>query len=395
MTTRSRRNRRFAILGFLFIGLAALGSSCPLGLSPEALQELHDAGVDKYIGQFTPALSEDVGDGWTRHTFDTAGGNGPICIAGTPFTVFTRPRDPDKVLIHLQGGGACWQDFYVCNVLSDSAPPTASPGASGIWVDSYDTGSEVIDNPLADWSVVYVPYCDGSVFSGDNVVEDDAFPFGDFRFHRGLRNLTAAMDVAKAAFPAPHKVLLAGTSAGGVGVAGFAPFIARFLYGNLVQLFVFNDAGPVAVNLNETAAIQARAADWQFGQFYPASCTECDDEGQATAIIQWRLDNDTTIREGFYSTDGDATDRFFLNIPTQEAYRELILTEHGALHDSAPLRYKRFIRSGDDEHTALQRPTFYEGEANGFPLWFWTHAFVNNPASLFWIDLVEDFVPLP
>jgi hypothetical protein len=87
--------------------------------------------------------------------------------------------------------------------------------------------------------------------------------------------------------------------------------------------------------------------------------------------------------------------RFFLNIPTQEAYRELILAEHGALRDSAPLRYKRFIRSGDDSHTALQSARFYLGEANGVPLWFWTHAFVNHPASVFWIDLVEPFVPLP
>jgi hypothetical protein len=106
---------------------------------------------------------------------------------------------------------------------------------------------------------VYLPYCDGSVFSGDNDVVDANFPFGPVRFHRGLRNLTAGMDLAKDTFPHAHRILVAGSSAGGVGAAGFAPFLARFLYGNFVKLFVFNDAGPVAVNLNEAAAIQTRA----------------------------------------------------------------------------------------------------------------------------------------
>jgi hypothetical protein len=57
--------------------------------------------------------------------------------------------------------------------------------------------------------------------------------------------------------------------------------------------------------------LQARAADWQFGQFFPASCTACDDEGQTTALVEWRLANDSTVREAFYQTDGNLTNRFF------------------------------------------------------------------------------------
>lgn len=395
MKLRSRRSKKLAVLGVAIAGLTSLGLGFQFGLNPQAFAELAAAGMDKYLGEFTPAASEDVGLGWTRHTFDPDGGNGPVCIAGTPYTTFTKEADPEKVLIFLQGGGACWQDFYFCNILTDDFPPPFAPQASGIWVDSFDTGTHVIENPFADWSVVYAPYCDGSVFSGDNDVVDANFPFGPVRFHRGLRNLSAAMDLAKATFPDAKKVAVAGSSAGGVGVAGFAPFLARFLYGNFVALYVINDAGPVAINLDETAAIQARAADWQFGQFYPTSCTECDDEGQATEIIKWRLDNDTTIREGFYSTDGDATNRFFLNVPTQEEYRDIIVPEHGAVRSFAPLRYKRFIRSGDDEHTALQLPTFYTGKANGFPLWLWTNNLVNVPLSFFWFDIVEPFEPLP
>ena len=113
--------------------------------------------------------------------------------------------------------------------------------------------------------------------------------------------------------------------------------------------------------------------------------------GQGTAIIQWRLDNDSTIREAFYSTDGDLTNRFFLNIPTQEDYRALILTEHDPLVDAHPDRYNRFIPSGDDSHTALQTSRFYSQDANGVLLNEWTDDFlVPRP---FWVDIVEDAIP--
>jgi hypothetical protein len=309
--------------------------------------------------------------------------------------VFTRAGNPSNLLIFEQGGGACWQDFYNCNVLSEAQePPTARVG---IW--DFDSP----DNPFANYSIVYMPYCDGSVFSGDNDVFDPAFgaaigvPAAVVRFHRGLRNQTAGMDVARATFPNASRITLAGSSAGGVGVAGFAPFLARFVYGNNPKLTVFNDAGPVATNLDAVDDIAARQADWQFDQFYPASCTECDAFGQSTAIIEWRLDNDSTIREAFYETDGDATNRFFLDLlppnGTQQDYRDLILTEHGLLNASHPVRYKRFIVSGDNSHTALQSPLFYSQEVDGVLLNEWTEDFlVPTP---FWVDLVQDFIPAP
>ena len=367
------------------VALAGAGKNPHNGLNADAVAELSAAGVDKYLGQFTPVTSTDVGDGWTKHTFDPDGGDGPICIAGTPFSAFTRQGNPSKLLIFEQGGGACWQDFYFCNILAEDQEPPAPP--VGIW--NFDDK----DNPFADYSIVYMPYCDGSTFSGDNDVVDPNFPFGPVRFHRGLRNQSAGMDLAKAMFPNASRITVAGSSAGGVGAAGFAPFLARFEFGNNPKLTVLNDAGPVAINLEDVVGITARAADWQFDQFFPASCTACAANGQSTEIIKWRLENDSTIREAFYETDGDATNRFFLNVPTQEEYRGLVIDEHGFINMLYPDRYKRFIVSGDDSHTALQSPLFSSQDANGVYLNEWTDDFlVPRP---FWVDIVEDFVPLP
>ena len=41
----------------------------PRGLNPKAAQELRLVRIDKYMGQFTPAASFDVGDGWKQHLF--------------------------------------------------------------------------------------------------------------------------------------------------------------------------------------------------------------------------------------------------------------------------------------------------------------------------------------
>jgi len=363
-----------------------LDKNHPHGLNPQATAELEDASVNKYVGEFTPVAAMPVGEGWIKHTFDPEGGNGPICIAGTAFSAFTKARNPANVLIMLQGGGACWQDFYNCNVLSEAQEPP--PPQVGIWDDTSGL------NPIDNWSVVYMPYCDGSVFSGDNDVFDPAFgvaigvPATVVRFHRGLRNVTAGIDLAKSMFPNASRIMVAGSSAGGVGAAGFAPFLARMAYGNNKQLMVFNDAGPVAINLADAGAIAARASDWQFGQFYPASCVACSDMGQGTEIIKWRLDNDNTIREAFYSTDFDLTNRFFLDFLLDPlGYRNLIISEHGAIHDLHPDRYKRFIRANQTSHTALQTPDFY-GSADGVPLFEWLNEFlVPTP---FWVDIVED-----
>jgi hypothetical protein len=380
------------IFSLVLVSITLMGAEQPRGLNGDAFLELSDAGVDKYLGAFTPFVSTDVGDGWTKHTFNPDGGNGPICIAGTPFSAFTRAGNPSRLLIFEQGGGACWQDFYNCNVLSEAQePPTARVG---IWdFDSHD-------NPFADYSIVYMPYCDGSVFTGDNDVFDPAFgvaigvPEAVVRFHRGLRNQSAGMDLARATFPNASRITVAGSSAGGVGAASNAPFLVRFLYGNQVHLTVFNDAGPVTVNpaARGGADIVARVADWQFEQFFPASCVDCFDPADSTAIIQWRLDNDSTVREAFYETDGDLTNRFFLDLLADPAgFRNLVVTAHGALNAAHPNRYKQFIVAGETSHTALQTPLFYLQDANGVLLNEWTADFlVPRP---FWIDIVEDAIP--
>jgi hypothetical protein len=395
MTFRSSRS--LAILAVSFVSLSLMGTQCPLGLKISAYLDLHASGVDRYVGEFHPASSEEMGD-WTKHTFDADGGEGPECIDGSPFTVFTRERDPHKVVIFLNGGGACWQNFYNCTITASSDPP----GPGGIFADSFTSGSTTIANPLADWSMMFVSYCDGSVFGGDNDVTDPSFPVpsaGGVRRHRGVRNVTAAIDLARDTWPLAAKVLLSGSSAGGYGVAGVSPFIVRFNWGNLTKLYVFNDSGPAVTNLAQPSVIQTRIDDWAYTQFNPSSCTDCTPDKQPAELVEWMLENDGQVRSALYSTDADATIRFFLSDPfpapfmTQAQYRSLLLTTHDPINAEFPTRHKRFIRSGSTQHTALGSSLFYTATINGVPLYQWTGDFVDQQSG--WVDLVQDLIPSP
>ena len=97
--------KHYSVL-FLFICfLVASGTALAdkSGLNDNAMNELRAAGVDKYLGT-SQSVKSDYGV-WTRHDFDPeyvldptyASGiraDGPACIAGTEYSVFTRQADP-------------------------------------------------------------------------------------------------------------------------------------------------------------------------------------------------------------------------------------------------------------------------------------------------------------
>jgi hypothetical protein len=80
------------------------------------------------------------------------------CADGSEYVFHTLDRDPDNVLLYYQGGGACFTEemcsfengtYKVTTGIDDH--PTDESG--GIWDDDNP------DNPFADWSIVFMPYC--------------------------------------------------------------------------------------------------------------------------------------------------------------------------------------------------------------------------------------------
>ena len=137
------------------------------------------------------------------------------CSDGTPFHYWVRDGDPEKVLFYLEGGGACFSAetcasetaTYNVNLEGDEGP-----GDGGI----FDLGND--ENPLADHSMVYVPYCTGDLHLGDKVTQySDEVTVQ----HNGYTNTSSALAAAAALFPDAKDVVVAGSSAGSAGAPGF------------------------------------------------------------------------------------------------------------------------------------------------------------------------------
>lgn len=367
----------------LALVLALVATGCGgSGSGNEGIRaELAAVGMADYLGREVPEPSMEAG--WLRYDF-AATDDGPICLFGTPYRVYVRPGTSENVLFYLEGGGACWNGnncFGNTRAKIDAAPllPLQILRA-GVF------SPNPAFNPFHDWSVVYVPYCDGSVFTGDNVVDH---PRGRV-WHRGLSNLSTGVDVMQANFPDPGKIVVSGSSAGGFGTF-FGYAVMRLAFPEH-EVLVLNDSGPGVQNNADPQALQDRRENWDFERFRPESCSECSI--QPTFITNWAMDRDPLLRAALFSSLQDDVIRGFLELSGPE-YEELLLDVTDQIVARNPERMKRFLKQGEF-HTILIGGGIGSGgvaadyrtlAVNGVTFPTWVDAFVSDGPA--WVDLVE------
>ena len=91
--------------------------------------------------------------------------------------------------------------------------------------------NEAVINPLSwDWNTIYVRYCDGASFSGNNESEI-LTENGDPLYFKGFKNLNAVLDVLRDEYALldATDVLLTGSSAGGLAVYLHSDYIASYI----------------------------------------------------------------------------------------------------------------------------------------------------------------------
>ena len=99
----SRLFNRWAVSLIVLLLLCGNVNADDSGLNAGAMDELRDAGVDKYLG--TSVSTQSDHGVWTEHAFNPnytpdpayplgVRPDGPVCIAGTDYSVFTRKGTP-------------------------------------------------------------------------------------------------------------------------------------------------------------------------------------------------------------------------------------------------------------------------------------------------------------
>jgi Pectinacetylesterase len=359
--------------------------------------ELYEQGLTKYVGMFAPSNDPQAAEGVKTFEFEvpddpSAGPRGPLCLRGGGYTVDTREGSSDELMIFLQGGGACWEDFCSAFEETNSLPP------SGI------LNPDLAGNPVAGWDVVYLPYCDGSLFAGDvdrilpNSIVGEGGAASSMGYQRGLQNLTAALDIALEEFPSPSRILLTGVSGGAFGTITALPLL-RYYYPD-TEILLFNDSGVGIAKEGDSEFIdETLLGGWNASALVPASCTDCTSNGHVTRLIEWELAADDNFTMSALSFSADSVIASFFLMINPADFTASLLSETGKTASMFEDRYKRFIPVGG-AHTTLLLETSEDG---GFPgveigslqttvgdvtVLDWITAMVDGTDG--WIDLVDE-----
>ena len=332
-TEETQQNK--AMMNVMFTSLLPLIACTNPPQPSEDLQELYDLGLDQYLGSITPSETSSLENG-TQYEFSTE--DGPMCLFGDSFRAATREEDSNNLLIYLQGGGACWSEM--CLAFSSAQSDIPSSGV---------LNQDLEANPFRGWDIGYVPYCDGSLFTGDAQVDINGDGSID-RYHHGLINLSAALDAIHNDFPDPDRIVMTGMSAGGYGIT-LSGGLARVLWPD-VPITLVADGGLGLGRTNDSNFIPDILDEWNVTSWIPNSCDNCFDRGHAIGFTSWILQRDANLEYLAISAYYDyVIANIFLNIDGEE-YAQSVLDETAILLEKHPQQTARFLFDGY-KHTTL------------------------------------------
>ncbi len=329
----------------------------------DKLQDMFDRmEVDKYIG-LEPAYSKPGPNGYTYYYFRKSDCR---CTFGDEMKVAVHEGTENKVMLFMEGGGAEWPR-------GGFAVPLNFP---------WDIGFKSFDenNPLHEWSYVYVPHCDHSLHTGDNEVFFD----GHTHYYHGLRQLSGAVTLMKKLFPNPEKIVVAGSSAGGYGtIMGWAVVKSQYLD---TDTYIINDSGTGFWNPFAPATFETIKNTWNLP--IPEDCVKCQDSTIMTYIYELYLKYDAQVRIGLFSSYRDfVISSLFLGMEADD-FQDTLMTVTDEIHRDYPDRFKRFFIRGAS-HTTYE---FILDEGpyraiGGLSFYEWIGQLVNDEPA--WADLLE------
>ncbi len=309
------------------VGCGDAGRSDPF---PEAEAQ----GLTRFFDSAAPVATTQPEPGVLTYEFDPA--DGPQCLTGEPYRFSVRDQGSRDLMLFLQGGGACWSELCLAIV-------TAPAGIAH--VDVLDV--EKPTNPFRDTSVVYLPYCDGSMFAGQAERDTDGDGTPD-RIWRGLQNLSVTLDLAARQFPSPRRIYLVGSSGGSYGTIP-ATILVRKKWPD-AEIRAVEDAGLGIARPADPSFVNGLLSELGAADFIPDTCVDCTGDGHITRLVAWELERDPKLSvQALGAFEDYVIGDVFLGIGGA-AYGDAVATETGRLAERFPARYKRFLVDGR-EHT--------------------------------------------
>lgn len=351
-------------------------------------------------------------------------GDGTVGQANTDYSFFIQKGNPSKILISLDGGGACW-DAASC--LLSPLHPDLFGGEATYFPEVNETADMlarmggILDsgnpaNPFQKYTKIFVPYCTGDIHWGSRDTEYEMMteqgPLRGTIHHRGGDNLLAVLDWLQnngVDFQNASDISVTGLSAGGYGanlafayVAALADREARL---NLISdsavgvidtpyapqlpfytTALFNPAAPGS----ESWGVAPNFPSWVFGRpksflasgatrplgFVPSMVLALADY-RPRAKLASITNNLDLVQIGFYGlmkgTPPGQTE-------AGEWFEAMAATT--AMTAAAP-NYRYFIEDGVCHTSIFTDPEFYSRGVNGVSVAKWITAMI-RPGSRHW-----------
>ena len=303
--------KNFLLLSFSFsfslASVVACGSSGDVtdGGSDASTSDVNAA--DAPLGDAQPGvpITGLTPGSWTWVDFPAA-----TCRDGTPTGIGISPSTTGskKLMIFLEGGGACFNAQTCAGNPAHYDKSTFTgvfvPGEASAGIFSRTDTS----NAVADWNMVYVPYCTGDVHAGNAPNASVPGVAGTQQFI-GYTNMGQYLSRLVPTFPDMQRVLLTGQSAGGFGAALNYVQTARN-FGS-VPVDLLDDSGPLMANPYLASCLEsAMATLWGLtNTVIGQDCgTDCTDVGNDLALYWTHLPKTYPgARFGFVDSTGDNT----------------------------------------------------------------------------------------
>jgi Pectinacetylesterase len=289
------------------------------------------------------------------------------CSDGSEFSFWVREADPTKVVLFFQGGGACFSAETCSPGDGATAKLTTGPednptGGDGVW--DFDNPQ----NPFADHSFVFVPYCTGDVHVGNKTQEYS--PEVTVQ-HKGYVNGSAALDHMVETFADAQQVVVAGESAGSIASPFYAGLVADRLPDAEITVLAdgsgaYADVPSINAAIGSLWGTESSIPDWP--------------ETQGVTVEDWSIPGgfmysgrhapDITFARHDYAYD--AAQKMYVELSGLPGADDLLrVTDANERQiEDAGVDLASYIAPGDG-HTVLSQEAFYTEEVAGVALLDW------------------------
>ncbi|KAJ0393083.1 hypothetical protein P43SY_009737 [Pythium insidiosum] len=292
------------------------------------------------------------------------------------FQVFPNEKqDKRKLLIYLQGGGACVDD-QTCDFALQCSIPTSTFQANARALSVGILNRTDPDNYFKDWNVVHIPYCTGDIHIGNRA---DCQKQNQSMHLNGFNNADSAFKWAAANFPNPEHLVLSGSSAGGLAAQILAKHVAdmwkldtkKTRYSVIADSYVgvVPEDKPAGYIVNYYGGCNT---DYKLGAKAGDLASKCKSEKLKTVEFVSTVIEETPSADWlFVDSKGDITQRFFYELLRQGVisfpFKEVISKENffanmTAILDAYKKESKRvttFFVEGE-QHVFLNKPTWHQ-----------------------------------